>query len=457
MKFALWRSRGRTLLLGGMATFGAWMLAGVQPALAIPAFSSQTGQACAACHVSGMGPQLTPFGRKFKLSGYSDSVSGKGFTLPVSVMVDASLTHTKKDQTPSPSGFNSNENKAVDEVSLFFGGRIVDRLGAFIQTTWERNGNAYSWTWDNADIRYGHDVALGGLDSTVGVSLNNSPTVTDIYNSTPVWGFPYQGSVVAPAPAASPLLESGLGQRTVGATAYGLFADTVYAEIGGYVPLGGAQQDFLGSNVNDGAQLKGVAPYWRLALQRDLLKQNFSVGTFGILANVLPNNDSTTGLKDKYRDYGFDATYQWLGNRKHIFTANSTALFERRDLQASEGLASADNAKGNLRTYKINGSYWYDQTYGVTVGGFKTSGSSDATLYESGSANGSPNTTGYVMEVDWTPFGKKDSVLQPWANLQLGLQYTGYTKFNGASSNYDGNGRSASDNNTLMLLMRTAL
>jgi hypothetical protein len=31
------------------------------------------------------------------------------------------------------------------------------------------------------------------------------------------------------------------------------------------------------------------------------------------------------------------------------------------------------------------------------------------------------------------------------------LQYTNYTKFNGASSNYDGNGRNAKDNNTLFL------
>jgi hypothetical protein len=54
-----------------------------------------------------------------------------------------------------------------------------------------------------------------------------------------------------------------------------------------------------------------------------------------------------------------------------------------------------------------------------------------------------------MVQGDWTAFGKEDSWGAPWANLRLGLQYTGYTKFNGAKNNYDGLGRDASDNNTL--------
>ena len=36
-------------------------------------------------------------------------------------------------------------------------------------------------------------------------------------------------------------------------------------------------------------------------------------------------------------------------------------------------------------------------------------------------------------------------------HVRLGIQYTGYTRFDGGSSNYDGTGRSAGDNNTLFL------
>jgi len=37
----------------------------------VPAFAAQTGLACQACHVGGFGPQLTPFGRQFKINGYT--------------------------------------------------------------------------------------------------------------------------------------------------------------------------------------------------------------------------------------------------------------------------------------------------------------------------------------------------------------------------------------------------
>jgi len=40
----------------------------------------------------------------------------------------------------------------------------------------------------------------------------------------------------------------------------------------------------------------------------------------------------------------------------------------------------------------------------------------------------------------------------PWQNLRLQFQYVAYSKFNGSSSNYDGFGRRAADNNTLYIL-----
>jgi len=41
----------------------------------------------------------------------------------------------------------------------------------------------------------------------------------------------------------------------------------------------------------------------------------------------------------------------------------------------------------------------------------------------------------------------------PSLNVQATAQYVIYSKFNGASNNYDGAGRSASDNNTLYLAL----
>ena len=62
-----------------------------------------------------------------------------------------------------------------------------------------------------------------------------------------------------------------------------------------------------------------------------------------------------------------------------------------------------------------------------------------------GSANGSPNSPdsrGCVLELDYLPL----------QNVRLMMQYTGYSKFNGGSSGYDGvTARSARDNNTLFV------
>ncbi len=38
------------------------------PSRAVPSFARQTGMTCAACHT--VFPELTPFGREFKLNGY---------------------------------------------------------------------------------------------------------------------------------------------------------------------------------------------------------------------------------------------------------------------------------------------------------------------------------------------------------------------------------------------------
>ena len=92
---------------------------------------------------------------------------------------------------------------------------------------------------------------------------------------------------------------------------------------------------------------------------------------------------------------------------------------------------------------RFNASYYPRQWLGVSGGYFDTRGSTDVGLYApaavEGSSNGSPKTNGFVGEVD----------LNPWENTRLGLQYTGYSNFNGGKTDYDGSGRDASGNNTL--------
>src|SRR5216683_2735889 len=67
-------------------------------AAALPAFAAQTGQPCQMCHVGGFGPQLTPYGRNFKINGYT-ARSGP-INIPLAVMAVASYIRTQKDQPP---------------------------------------------------------------------------------------------------------------------------------------------------------------------------------------------------------------------------------------------------------------------------------------------------------------------------------------------------------------------
>jgi hypothetical protein len=62
---------GAAVWLCGGALIGAAALTSTHPARAVPAFAQQTGHACKSCHVGGFGPELTPHGREFKLSGYT--------------------------------------------------------------------------------------------------------------------------------------------------------------------------------------------------------------------------------------------------------------------------------------------------------------------------------------------------------------------------------------------------
>src|SRR5271156_325384 len=170
-------------------------------ARALPSYARQTGQQCAACH-NGF-PELTPYGRLFKLNGYTFT-GGQSDLPPLAVMVVSSFTHTQAGQAGGAApGYGANDNFSLDAVSLFYGGRIAPNFGAFIQTTYDGIGKRYSW--DNTDIRYANTTTLMGDELVFGVSLNNNPTVTDVWNSTPAWGYPYQSSGLAPTPVAGTL------------------------------------------------------------------------------------------------------------------------------------------------------------------------------------------------------------------------------------------------------------
>ena len=147
-------------------------------------------------------------------------------------------------------------------------------------------------------------------------------------------------------------------------------------------------------------------------------------------------------------------SYQWLGNRANVFTLNASLMHEGQSLGASVAAGSASTLHGGLSTARLAASYHFQQTWGVSGSLFAAHGNTDPALWGGVSYNARPDTAGYILQADWTPWGKEDSWGAPWANLRLGLQYTAYNRYNGGRHYIDdvnGVDRRASDNNTTLL------
>jgi len=419
----------------------------------IPSFSRQTKLACSACHYGF--PELTPFGRLFKLNGYTLTalptiVGGDSArqTLelapipPASAMVITSLTHLK---TTLPDAQND-ATAFPEQLSLFLGGQVTPKVGAFTQLTYA--ADAGSIGIDNTEFRFADHGMLGGKQVIYGFTLNNNPSMQDLWNTTPAWGFPFVASSVAPSPTAASQIEGAFAQQVVGLGAYAMWNQTVYAEITTYRT---AQQGVAPppgpttSNAN-----RGVIPYWRLAVQRTFGPNYLMVGTYGLAATLYPTGVSQ--FTNRFTDVGVDAQYErTLG--KGVLIARTTYLHERQSLAGlieTAGEGPAPNPTDALNEFRLNASYLPTPRFTFTAGYFTTTGTRDTALFAptavTGSVTGSPSSSGGIGEIDFNA----------WLNTRLGAQYILYSKFNGASRAYDGAGRDASGNNTLYLFLWVA-
>jgi hypothetical protein len=426
----------------GLSVFSLAFLLAVHPrASAVPSFARQTGLSCNMCHSNP--PELNAFGRKFKLNGYSmvdlkpdATIDGNNLKInryfPFSAMLILSDAASNKGQPGTQNG----SVQFPQALSLFLSGEIAPHFGGFLQATYSHQDDHFGL--DNTDLRYTQIRHLGSKEFLYGVTLNNSPTTEDIWNSTPSWGYPWVSSSNTPTPTASTVIAGGLAQDVAGLGVYTMFNDHLYLGTTAYrSEHAGGNQPVDGSGFQYNVQ--GVAPYWRAAWQQDFGKSYLMVGTYGIVVSSTPNG--VTGARDHYTDPAVDMQFeQPIG--PNLLTAHATYIHETSDLAATFAAEGADFAKHHLNTVRGDVNFHIHDRLRLTGAGFSTTGTKDATLFAaapiSGSANGSPDSTGYIAQAGF------------WAtqNIELSLQYTGYGKFNGASTNYDGAGRNASDNNT---------
>lgn len=442
----------KIILVSMLAAF-AVLFTMPQSAQAVPSFARQTGLSCFECHT--VYPELTPFGRNFKLEGYVMSRNTKPYEYPppLAGMLILGITNVKRGL---PSGYFESEwsNQVMsadnnvlalpEEANLYYAGKIYGHAGAFIQGTFEGDDNAFHL--DMTDLRFANTTNLWGKNMVYGITVNNSPTVQDLWNSTPSWGYPFESSEVAPTPAAGTIIDGGLDQQVGGIGAYTMWNQLIYAEFTLYHTTKDGLARPLGAGTTTDMVVDGLAPYWRLVLQHQWGAHYLSAGTYGIVAKIFPGGRDT-GPSDKYTDTAFDAEYQYLAGRNSL-SLEATWIHEKQNWDASYSMGNAQNRTDKLNTFKINADYYYHAPFGRLGGSlafFSTTGDSDRLLYApdavDGSINGSPDSNGVILEADYLPVDK----------VRLTLQYTIYDKFNGAHSNYDGFGRNASDNNTAYL------
>jgi len=417
-------------------------------AVAVPSYARQTGLACSGCHYAP--PELNAAGRRFKLLGYVDRAddtkvikSDSGRTraaldllasLPLSVMFETSFTSTKS----SIPGTQNGSFEFPQDVSLFLSGAWTSHVGSFVQVTYNTQDDHFSS--DNTDIRYANPTKLSGKELVYGLNFNNNPTVEDLWNSTPAWGYPWVASDFAPTPTATPIVDGALAQDVAGFGAFAMWDNHLYADAALY------RSEHVGSpQPNSGTGLtfniRGVAPYWRVAWQEGTGTTQFEVGTDGIHMQSSPN--SIVGSEDTYTDFAFDSQYDRTLFRKDVLSLRGTYIRENSDLAASFAAGAASLRNHHLNTFMANAEWHFGNRYTGTFGWFDTSGTADSLLYPpgalTGSANGNPKGSGYILNFSYWP----------WQNLQLAAQYTGYTNFNGGTTNYDGAGRNANGNNTI--------
>jgi len=412
----------------------------------VPSFSRQTGLPCSACHYQF--PQLTPFGRLFKLNGYSlmglkpvtdpNDKNGSGLSLlpipPLSMMFVTGATHT----TARQPGTQNNTVDFPQQFSFFLGGTITPHIGTLIQATYAGAGGSFGI--DNSDIRYTDHQQIGSKDLLLGLTLHNNPTVQDVWNTTPAWGYPFISSGVAPSGMAGALIDGALGQQVVGFGGYALWDNFLYLEATGYRT---AQQPgpYPVDSTAAGA-VHGVSPYWRVALQHQFGAVYGEVGTYGMYSRIYPAG--ITGPTNDFTDVALDAQIERPLGNGGVVVLRSTWINERTEFAADLGTA-ATQLHETLNTARINATFEPNQRFGFTLGYFATSGTADTLRYAPavffGSANGKPATSGVMEEI----------AFNPWQNTRIGIQGVQFAQFNGASSNYDGAGRPASGNNTIYL------
>jgi hypothetical protein len=464
---------GAICVLGGAA-----LMLVAKPASAIPPFARQTGLACEACHTAP--PELTPFGRRFKLNGYTlttrpplvnDVDDYKRNTLwltdlpGISVLAQIGYDHYDRAPPdtgqPYPAKAQSDTYQFPDQFSLAYAGAVTDHVGAWLQLTY--NGQGGTVGVDNIDIRYSDHT----FDNKFvwGVTANNYVTFQDVWNGFGSYSLPNFNTVtlwsggVGGAGLSGPIINSFGPGIVAGVGAYLWFNDSVYLEFSEYHSsfAGGGTPTADSSNLGvNGGVLDRFAPYTRLAYEYDWGYHSAEIGASAMYVNWIPsvgyisaqqalaqnaaslasgltqqqiNNGASAyptaqtfnpGAINRYTDLSLDWDYQYNGQH-NIFSFLGHVTHERQQNSSQLVAATFTGASSPIYTNPTDTLTQVEATAEYwrdrRYGAFVSITRTTGTFDPLAyGGNGSPANQYEVFEADY----------MPWLNFRFILQYNAY-------------------------------
>lgn len=349
---------------------------------AVPSFARQTGKSCSGCHT--VWPRLNTTGREFKLTAYTDVAEDyqriEKDTLdllrygPISLSI-ITLPYTKTTGQRA-------ETNIPDEVALFYAGRITPQIGAFIEPILAPEFE-FEFAKLAAYTRVGeHTVGIvGGKMDAAGADPYNTIRFTAYHTIN--------------MPAILERQDSFRGENDFfsfsatnnqGIVLNGKFFQTIYAAAGA----------FRGHENNDPWDL-----YFRLAGEFPAsAESNLMLGGFIYKGKERYDHSADLGYiyESDVNRLGIDAQFQ-LESGPHTF--DSVAMYMKGK---DEDLDNTPGKNIEFRGFYIEGSYFYDRKYGITI------------AYD------------YVSSDDNNEFDKKGPTINisylPWLNTKIALEYS---------------------------------
>ncbi len=435
-------------------------------AYAIPSFARQTGLACASCHT--VFPHLTPFGRYFKLHGYTitsaklikalkvylenDTTTVKHVALEIShiPMVSVRLASRWNDQAggndlvpagpvtagqgfiSSPAGYGGKDAlNLLSGSSVYIAGEITPNLGTFLEFGGV-NDNGGGFGLGMLDVALvSPNMTVLGKNFVYGIRAEDIMGAGDPSNTIGNWGLT---STLMGLSTHNTLFDPGTAFEE-GGELFGMlgnfYTGGFYASVGAYRPDANqtgtsfVQGSLAGNGSLDGTD--GAANgYLRLSYYLPQIASNLytEIGTFGYWgslnmtapAKALPG--ATENYVDNYSDYGFDLQAQYIGGKNLI---ELFSLFQDQRDGAFYGIDEFTGLPGNgeavaRQGFGVKADYYYDATIGVYA----------KYLYQTSAQLKDMNVSGGIIGVSYFP----------WENVNLRLEETLYNTYNIGAAQY---------------------